>query len=215
MSEIRAPYVVYAFAVDGDYPGLENAVKIGVAKNPNTRLFACQTGSPVRLYIKKTWPFEDRETALAFERACHAEFIEAKLIREWFSVTIEQIDSFRDEFYDRGDIGQEISELLKAVAAREKNASSLLSFSDERPLEAKPPAAKVIVPSSKNDMINTQSAAFYLQMSASWLNKTRLNGDGPVYHKVGGRVFYRVSDLDIWTESNKRTAVYDFANRPK
>jgi hypothetical protein len=214
MSEIKAPYVVYAFAVDGDYPGLENAVKIGVAKNPNTRLFACQTGSPVRLYIKKTWPFEDRETALAFERACHAEFIEAKLIREWFSVTIEQIDGLRDEFYDQKDIGQEISDLLKAVAAREKNASLLLSSDKGRPLEAKP-TAKVSIATSKNDMLNTESAAFYLQMSASWLNKTRLSGDGPAYHKVGGRVFYRVSDLDTWVESNKRTAVYDFANRAK
>ncbi|MBO9108948.1 GIY-YIG nuclease family protein [Agrobacterium sp. S2/73] len=215
MSEIKAPFVVYAFAVDGDYPGLENAVKIGVAKNPSTRLLACQTGSPVRLYLKKTWPFEDRETALAFERACHAEFAEAKLIREWFSVTIEQIDGFRDEFYDQKDIGQEISELLKAVAAREKNASLRMSSDNKRPKEAKSASAKVLFPASKNDMLNTQSAAFYLQMSASWLNKTRLNGDGPAYHKVGGRVFYRVSDLDTWTDSNKRTAVYDFANRAK
>lgn len=60
--------------------------------------------------------------------------------------------------------------------------------------------------------LNTTEAATYLRMSPSWLNKTRLNGTGPVYMKTGGRVQYETSDLDDWLRSSRRTAVYDFAN---
>ena len=60
--------------------------------------------------------------------------------------------------------------------------------------------------------LNTIEASAYLGMSPSWLNKTRLNGTGPVYMKTGGRVQYETSDLDAWLRSSRRTAVYDFAN---
>ncbi|WP_114835681.1 helix-turn-helix transcriptional regulator [Agrobacterium tumefaciens] len=60
--------------------------------------------------------------------------------------------------------------------------------------------------------LNTIEASAYLGMSPSWLNKTRLNGTGPVYMKTGGRVQYETSDLDDWLRSSRRTAVYDFAN---
>ncbi len=62
------------------------------------------------------------------------------------------------------------------------------------------------------DKMNTKEAAAYLRKSASWLNKTRLSGTGPVYLKVGGTVTYLRSDLDIYLSSQRRTAVYDFAN---
>lgn len=60
--------------------------------------------------------------------------------------------------------------------------------------------------------LNTLDAASYLGMSASWLNKTRLDGSGPVYLKMGGRVQYDTRDLDDWLRNSRRTAVYDFAN---
>lgn len=60
--------------------------------------------------------------------------------------------------------------------------------------------------------LNTTEAATYLRMSTSWLNKTRLNGTGPVYMKTGGRVQYETTDLDEWLRRSRRTAVYDFAN---
>ncbi|MEH7907465.1 helix-turn-helix domain-containing protein [Rhizobium ruizarguesonis] len=60
--------------------------------------------------------------------------------------------------------------------------------------------------------MKTADAAAYIGKSASWLNKTRLTGVGPVYLKIGGGVLYDVEDLDVWLAGKRRTAVYDFAN---
>ena len=60
--------------------------------------------------------------------------------------------------------------------------------------------------------MKTNEAAEYIGKSASWLNKTRLTGTGPVYMKVGGGVQYYVSDLDRWLSGTRRTAVYAHAN---
>lgn len=61
-------------------------------------------------------------------------------------------------------------------------------------------------------IMNTNEAAAYIRKSASWLNKSRMNGTGPVYMKNGGTVVYALPDLDAWMSSNRRTAVYSFAN---
>ncbi|GAJ91020.1 helix-turn-helix domain-containing protein [Rhizobium rhizogenes] len=63
-----------------------------------------------------------------------------------------------------------------------------------------------------SEKMNTPEAARYIRKSASWLNKTRLTGTGPVYLKIGGSVLYVKSDLDNWLSGMRRTAVYDFAN---
>lgn len=60
--------------------------------------------------------------------------------------------------------------------------------------------------------MNTAEAAAYISKSASWLNKTRMSGSGPVYLKIGGAVRYLKVDLDAWLSGKRRTAVYDFAN---
>ncbi|WP_143541922.1 MULTISPECIES: helix-turn-helix domain-containing protein [unclassified Rhizobium] len=60
--------------------------------------------------------------------------------------------------------------------------------------------------------MKTADAAAYIGKSASWLNKARLTGVGPVYLKIGGGVLYDVDDLDVWLAGKRRTAVYDFAN---
>ncbi|WP_067253927.1 MULTISPECIES: helix-turn-helix domain-containing protein [Hyphomicrobiales] len=59
---------------------------------------------------------------------------------------------------------------------------------------------------------DTAEAANYIGKSASWLNKTRLNGTGPVYLKIGGSVRYDRRDLDAFLAGARRTAVYDHAN---
>lgn len=61
-------------------------------------------------------------------------------------------------------------------------------------------------------LLKTNEAATYIGKSASWLNKTRMTGTGPVYLKIGGGVRYDVTDLDAWLDGKRRTAVYDFAN---
>ena len=62
------------------------------------------------------------------------------------------------------------------------------------------------------EKFDTRGAAIYIGKSASWLNKTRLNGTGPVYLKIGGSVRYDRGDLDAFLGGARRTAVYDFAN---
>jgi hypothetical protein len=60
--------------------------------------------------------------------------------------------------------------------------------------------------------MTTNEAAAYIGKSASWLNKTRMSGTGPVYLKIGGGVRYDVTDLDAFLAGKRRTAIYDFAN---
>ena len=50
-------------------------------------------------------------------------------------------------------------------------------------------------------VIGTQTAARYVGLSESTLAKLRLNGNGPIYCKLGRRVMYRPSDLDQWLQS--------------
>ncbi|APO70250.1 hypothetical protein IE4872_PC00222 (plasmid) [Rhizobium gallicum] len=63
-----------------------------------------------------------------------------------------------------------------------------------------------------SEKFNTNEAAAYIRKSASWLNKKRLIGSGPVYLKVCGSVTYLRSDLDAWLTGTRGTAVYEFAN---
>ena len=56
------------------------------------------------------------------------------------------------------------------------------------------------------DRMNRQQAADYLGLTYSTLKNWACTGEGDLpYHKVGGRVYYRRSDLDKWLESRKRT----------
>jgi len=61
-------------------------------------------------------------------------------------------------------------------------------------------------------MLKTNEAANFLGVSASWLNKSRMGGSGPVYLKLGGAVRYAQPDLEAWLAAQRRTAVHDFAN---
>ena len=50
-------------------------------------------------------------------------------------------------------------------------------------------------------VVSTVEAASLVGLSESTLAKLRLNGNGPVYCKLGRRVVYRVTDLDQWLQS--------------
>lgn len=55
-----------------------------------------------------------------------------------------------------------------------------------------------------------QDAASYCGLSASTLNKYRVTGEGPVFHKLGRAVLYDICDLDIWLESCKRRSTAEY-----
>jgi predicted DNA-binding transcriptional regulator AlpA len=51
---------------------------------------------------------------------------------------------------------------------------------------------------------NVSEAAALLGVSKSWLDKKRLDGGGPEFHKFGRRVVYDQRDLDAWAALKKR-----------
>lgn len=46
---------------------------------------------------------------------------------------------------------------------------------------------------------NTEEAAQYLRLMPRTLNNMRWRGEGPIYRKHGGRVFYHIKDLATWS----------------
>lgn len=57
--------------------------------------------------------------------------------------------------------------------------------------------------------ITTHEAADYLRLSPKTLEKHRVTGEGPVYHRLGRRVFYRVEDLNAWAATKRRSSTSD------
>ena len=51
------------------------------------------------------------------------------------------------------------------------------------------------------EVLDARDAARFVGLSDSTLAKLRLNGNGPVYCKLGRRVVYRPSDLEQWLQS--------------
>jgi hypothetical protein len=57
--------------------------------------------------------------------------------------------------------------------------------------------------------LSTPQAAGYLQLKPNTLERWRSDGGGPLFVKVGGRVFYRREDLDDFIESRRRKSTAD------
>jgi len=57
--------------------------------------------------------------------------------------------------------------------------------------------------------VGVKGAAEILHVSASFLNKLRLTGNGPVFAKFGFHVRYSVPALLAWAESRSRTSTSD------
>ena len=57
--------------------------------------------------------------------------------------------------------------------------------------------------------LRTAQVAEVLGLSPRTLEKWRLEGDGPVFHKFGGRVVYSRDDLDAWAEGCRRRSTSD------
>ena len=52
-------------------------------------------------------------------------------------------------------------------------------------------------------LLPVEDAARCLGLSPSYLNKLRVFGGGPAYHKLGRRVLYRRSDLEQWLNGRR------------
>jgi predicted DNA-binding transcriptional regulator AlpA len=60
--------------------------------------------------------------------------------------------------------------------------------------------------------VRTPEAARLLDLSPRTLEKHRCDGTGPIYHKLGGRVVYAVSDLHAWIDSSARQSTSEVAS---
>jgi hypothetical protein len=55
-----------------------------------------------------------------------------------------------------------------------------------------------------NRKLSVREAAVYLNVNKSWLDKRRLEGNGPRYLKMIRRVAYDLADLELFAASMKR-----------
>ncbi len=60
-----------------------------------------------------------------------------------------------------------------------------------------------------DDLLDTRQLAARLDLQPATLEQWRWSGKGPAYVKLGGRVRYRVQDLESWIESRVRRSTSD------
>jgi predicted DNA-binding transcriptional regulator AlpA len=66
-----------------------------------------------------------------------------------------------------------------------------------------------LLPNLPPRYLRTPEAAKFLGLSGRTLEKHRTFGTGPAYRKIGGRVVYRLEDLQHWAEAGARTSTSD------
>ena len=57
--------------------------------------------------------------------------------------------------------------------------------------------------------LNTREAAAWLNLSPRTLDRYRVSGEGPAFHRFGGRVRYLVADLEAWASERRRVSTSD------
>jgi hypothetical protein len=62
---------------------------------------------------------------------------------------------------------------------------------------------------SDRRMLRVTEAANFLSLSASFLNKLRVTGGGPIFRKIGRAVVYDPADLEIWLANRRRASTSD------
>ncbi len=62
-----------------------------------------------------------------------------------------------------------------------------------------------------NPILTVNNAADHLHVHVRTLERWRQTGEGPRYVRMGHRVGYRQSDLEIWLEANARTSTSEGA----
>jgi Helix-turn-helix domain len=56
----------------------------------------------------------------------------------------------------------------------------------------------------RSNLLDTAEAAQELRLKKHTLENMRHLGNGPVFHKLGGRVFYHRADLKRWSQQCRR-----------
>ena len=58
-------------------------------------------------------------------------------------------------------------------------------------------------------LLRTEEAAAFLGLSRRTLEKHRVYGTGPRYVRLGGRVVYKIAELQAWAERGVRASTCD------
>ena len=61
----------------------------------------------------------------------------------------------------------------------------------------------------RTDYLSTREAAEWLGLSPRSLDRYRVTGEGPYFHRFGGRVRYRRADLEAWARVRRRSSTSD------
>lgn len=57
--------------------------------------------------------------------------------------------------------------------------------------------------------LSTRQAAEWLGLSPRTLDRYRVSGEGPTFHRFGARVRYLLADLEAWATARRRTSTSD------
>ena len=57
--------------------------------------------------------------------------------------------------------------------------------------------------------LDTREAAAWLALSPRTLDRYRVTGEGPVFHRFGSRVRYLLTDLESWASARRRASTSD------
>lgn len=60
-----------------------------------------------------------------------------------------------------------------------------------------------------SEYLGTREAAAYLGLSPRTLDRYRVTGEGPAFHKFGARILYARADLEAWAASRRMTSTSD------
>jgi predicted DNA-binding transcriptional regulator AlpA len=63
--------------------------------------------------------------------------------------------------------------------------------------------------------LDTEAAARLIGVSKSWLEKSRVQGEGPRFHKIGARVVYYRADLETWLVTKGKTSTAEYEPKPR
>jgi hypothetical protein len=67
---------------------------------------------------------------------------------------------------------------------------------------------------SSPKFVDTKTAAAHLACSAAFLTKIRGSGGGPIFHKFGKSVRYRVDELDAYASARAHGSTAEYVGQP-
>ena len=85
------------------------------------------------------------------------------------------------------------------------------SFTAQAPIDGADFERKGEIRMNENgrNYLNTREAAEWLGLSPRTLDRYRVSGEGPVFHRFGSRVRYLLADIEAWASARRRVSTSD------